>query len=402
LSNSDGYIFAGTGEDGILKTTVNGTWLESNNGINNLDVQSIVYDKENNLYAGTITSGLFSSNNDSPVWQKSGIGIDTKNIMSLSVDSNNYIYAGTYGVGVYKSTDKGNTFTQMNEGLIDKNIFSMVVDTGNHVFVGTGGSGIYMYEPDSSKWIRRNDGLKHLVVYSLSKSQNGYLYAATPGGGVFKSQNNGDSWTQINSNLTNLFVNTVVSLNDTTLIVGTQNAGAFITYDIGNSWQNIGLAGKDIRSIVFAPDSFLYVATRDNGIYKAKLDDFNWQLFNDGLITNSTQFLICDKKGRLFAAPHRNGIYYYETITGVSDVFLNNNSEIEIYPNPATDKIIIKLNLKYGFDELISIYNIIGLSIKNLEINTLQDCYELQIDYLPDGIYFIKYNKIIQTFIISK
>ena len=74
-----------------------------------------------------------------------------------------------------------------------------------------------------------------------------------------------------------------------------------------------------------------------------------------------------------------------ETINVSENQFEN---EISIYPNPAADYFIVKLN---GIKaDRIEIYNCLGKRVLNTAI--LIDNQEVFINSLPNGVYFLKVN----------
>ena len=87
-------------------------------------------------------------------------------------------------------------------------------------------------------------------------------------------------------------------------------------------------------------------------------------------------------------------------ITSVDTVPLL-NSGIEIYPNPAKDKIIIKLiNPIYSLDKFI-IMDINGQIFQDIDFkNNLE--LEIKTESLNSGVYFLKSKNAVQKFVIEK
>jgi zinc metalloprotease ZmpB len=74
---------------------------------------------------------------------------------------------------------------------------------------------------------------------------------------------------------------------------------------------------------------------------------------------------------------------YFSILTNIN--ILNENNAFLIYPNPATDKITIDLNGNNSIN--LSIYNIVGELLFHKELYKS----EIDISFLPKGIYIIKY-----------
>jgi hypothetical protein len=76
----------------------------------------------------------------------------------------------------------------------------------------------------------------------------------------------------------------------------------------------------------------------------------------------------------------------YFKVTGVKDVPLTRT--INVYPNPANDKLFIENNNNIAGGETITIYNTLGQVI-NVPVNGSGKKYEVDISKLPPGLYNI-------------
>ena len=82
-------------------------------------------------------------------------------------------------------------------------------------------------------------------------------------------------------------------------------------------------------------------------------------------------------------------------------IIINNDESIRIYPNPATDKVIINFYKRPSVD--MKIYNIVGDCV--LQYNLIYNTNEIDISSLSKGVYVIKLTieeKIIQQKLIKK
>ncbi|NLA23364.1 MAG: T9SS type A sorting domain-containing protein, partial [Bacteroidales bacterium] len=77
----------------------------------------------------------------------------------------------------------------------------------------------------------------------------------------------------------------------------------------------------------------------------------------------------------------------------------NNAEKVNIYPNPANDKIFIEYN-KADFSAKYSIFNHLGTEIFSGQIKN--DITEIDISTLPNGIYFLKTENEIMKFVVIK
>jgi photosystem II stability/assembly factor-like uncharacterized protein len=83
------------------------------------------------IYAGTVSGGLYKSQDRGLTWSSSSYGLASLFIQSVSVDPHdgNVIYAGPYAQGIYKSTDAGKTWEPTNNGIAPRSIvYSIAID----------------------------------------------------------------------------------------------------------------------------------------------------------------------------------------------------------------------------------------------------------------------------------
>ena len=148
------------------------------------------------------------------------------------------------------------------------------------------------------------------------------------------------------------------------------------------------------------------VSVTENCEIKSIENDYNYsetlqdEYFTVGLHT--IEWTITDKAGMETRCSFDVLINKFVELTEASD------NEIKIYPNPATDKIIIdftnslpSLTRKGKGDLFVEITNIVGQTVKQLTIKQFNNSYEaIDISNFSKGIYFIKFitnNNIIQT-----
>ncbi|MDI3480225.1 MAG: hypothetical protein PWQ14_1371 [Rikenellaceae bacterium] len=79
-------------------------------------------------------------------------------------------------------------------------------------------------------------------------------------------------------------------------------------------------------------------------------------------------------------------IFYYSDITGINEV--TDNYNVSIYPNPATDYLIINTTINENLK--IEIYTIKGQSVISTECTNNASQMRIDISQLPAGMYFIR------------
>ncbi|MGM0408268.1 MAG: PKD domain-containing protein, partial [Bacteroidota bacterium] len=91
------------------------------------------------------------------------------------------------------------------------------------------------------------------------------------------------------------------------------------------------------------------------------------------------------------------------TITAIGDLFLHGN-EIDylIYPNPASEQIMIKLTQTLNYDLSVQIYNNTGVLVNSGVIQKGADYLEMNVENFPIGVYYVKITDNVSNVMIKK
>lgn len=276
LINSNDYIYAGTYSGGVFRSTNNGTtWRTS--GLSGTEVFCLTQNSAGNLYAGVgyFSAGAFLSTDKGITWNAIGL-TSSSAVAALAINSSGYIFAGTYG-NAYLSKDNGVTWTTINNGLpASPSVLSLAINSSGYVFAGLGNGstnlGVYLSKDNGSNW--SFSGLANCGgIHKISINSAGYLFAGTDNG-VFLSTDAGTNWTQ--DGLAGIPVMTFALTSDGKIFAGTYNSwGTYFTVDNGTNWTQIndGLTGN-VSSLALNSTGYLYAGTWGNGIYRAKISLF--------------------------------------------------------------------------------------------------------------------------------
>jgi photosystem II stability/assembly factor-like uncharacterized protein len=113
FSISSGYIFLGTEDQGILRSTNNGIdWGVMNSGLPDISITSLIGDSYGNIYAAE-GKGVCILKPQSNSWEDISTGLEVKDIRSLAWTNKDELFAGTNGKGVYKLATS--TFKRVSE-----------------------------------------------------------------------------------------------------------------------------------------------------------------------------------------------------------------------------------------------------------------------------------------------
>ena len=280
---SNGYIFAGTYNDGGYKSTDHGnTWIPClSPGLYSVyELYSLTIDGFGYIYAGTHGNGLYRSTNDGTSWGNpsnlSGNFLPDGDIYKVAIGQTGTVYATLDG-NIYNSTDNGSNWTEVKVTASGNPTggFQTIAFGSSRVYAGGSYDWFYYSTNDGTSWNWEgsSSGLTKAPL-SLAVNSLGNIFAGTSGSGIFKSTDLGVSWTQMNTNLGSLYINTIAINTSDVIYAGTTN-GIYTSTDNGSHWvsNNSGLTNTDIRSIAFDPSSTNVFA----GAYKSDGTGGIWQ-----------------------------------------------------------------------------------------------------------------------------
>ncbi len=138
-TNEYGTIYAGTGNDGVFRTTDGGNfWTETGltSPIMFCTVKSLEIDRSGRIFAGTDSSGAYYSDNEGIDWTPI-TSISGSDVSCFLVNHASKYFAGTLDRGVYISKDGGQDWESINEGLTDSTVTSLVIDPRGYLYAAT-------------------------------------------------------------------------------------------------------------------------------------------------------------------------------------------------------------------------------------------------------------------------
>jgi hypothetical protein len=229
----------------------------------------------------------------------------------------------------------------------------------------TNSSGVFLYNPGSDSWIDKSDAgmdywTKDIVLDPTDVSQNTWYTAVFSGwggppnglGGLYKTTNRGTNWTKLTgSEFDRVTSITFNPLKTTQAYLTTETQGLWISDNMNTSvptWQVVdSYPFRQPERVFFNPNNQqeMWVTSFGNGL----------------------------KQGFLYPSGTNN--------------INNENSLLRVYPNPATEKIIIETG-QISDQGILSVTNSHGQEIFTHKIEGFKT--EINISTLSAGVYFIK------------
>lgn len=217
----DGILYAGTYDNGVLRSTDDGTtWLKVNEGISNPTISDLFATRSNVIHANgfwkSTDQGLHWSTSDVTgahlVYDKKGnlLKLGGNRSVQLSTDDgltwstqghmdfsgyvispNNTLFS--YGdQGIKRSTDYGKTWENAGEGIWGQ-VKAMAADSNGVLYVGktdayaNSGEGMFISTDDGKSWQRDNSGIPEGIIRSIAVDKQGFVHVGTEHYGTFRN-----------------------------------------------------------------------------------------------------------------------------------------------------------------------------------------------------------------------
>ncbi|HEY5533363.1 MAG TPA: T9SS type A sorting domain-containing protein [Ignavibacteria bacterium] len=341
LASQGNYIFAGTANAGIYRSSNNGAnWFILNNGIGQV-LGYTFFVSGSDLFCGA-GEGLYYSSDFGQSWQQRGITgwvysiiqagpnlVIIKDLTYLYYSTNNglnwinipgwtgqishtfywsgsMLFIGTLAYGIYASSDYGMTWFPRNNGYPNYNVNSFSFFNGA-LYVG--GSSVFRSFDWGSNWSQCNSGFEtnptpYIHSFALN---NGYLFAGTDIRSVYRTSS-GSSWAPARTGIEICGINALLSYNGK-LFAGANWAkyGIFASTNNGDTWFKSGLNTFSVKSII-KKDSILFIGTDSSGMYSSTDGGDYW--FPANIDMNNSYILSLIKHGScIFAGTVDSGIY---------------------------------------------------------------------------------------------
>ncbi len=175
---TDGAItFLGSITDGVYSTTNNMAWTSYTTGLTNMTVTSLAI-KGTNVFAGTLSGGIFKSPVSGAGWATANTGLPTMNIFALH-SAGQWVVAGYKG-GVHSSFDDGATWLPPNVLLYIPEFADV-----NNISFSSSSTRIFVGLPNNSLYSNSLTELP-LAINEIEYSTENVLIFPNPSNGNFR------------------------------------------------------------------------------------------------------------------------------------------------------------------------------------------------------------------------
>ncbi len=174
---------------------------------------------------------------------------------------------------------------------------------------------------------------------------------------------------------------------------GEDDGNVYVSNFRGQGWGAIGASLPDIpiNDVVKDANGVLYLAT-DIGVFAAASEAYSWEVIDGNMpavVVNDLH--IHEPSNTLYAATYGRSIYKLDlgsVVLGTSEVALLD--DMLVYPNPASDKVQIKLAKQSG-EATVLVVDALGRTVATYSFKNRR-VLEVPLSGLERGTYFLKVN----------
>lgn len=388
----------------IITQTFSQNWInynDANSGLSNNMVSSISIDTNDNVWisASNGCGGQYGLNKfDGINWthyNQSNSGLVSDAVMRVITDRNNNVwityFCGGMGLTKFDGTN-WTTYNTSNSNLPSDRVADLFVDSNNELWLAS--NGITKFNGTTFiNYMSNPDSLYPVTALYVADS---IVYATGGNLGLYKLNINDSAVTQytnLNSNIPTMHFGTLAMDQNKILWMGSQDSfqgsmgGGIATFDgitftainpfvSGYTWVYYN------QSIAIDQSNNIWVSTRSEGLYK--YDGTNWTRIVANLPQNGTAGFVYVDNNKIWYGDVYSGVWTNTLTTGITEQLLE--KKINIYPNPATNQITIKVAAKL-VGEVYTIFDTMGKKVLSGKLNTENTLIEL--GNFSSGIYLV-------------
>ena len=276
-------------------------------------VDCIMTDHKDRVWFSTmLPAELFTAVAKQGHWEIENIsrflGIGNTDVNSLLLDRENNVWISTYNKGLYCVR---NTFLYTNSLFKNTYINSIFVDNKSNIYIGSIG-GIHIVEPNG----------KIISDLSASKNQREYTYGFVQHKNTIFVQTNGaypENFSDIKNNteLKMQAARAILFFNDSTAVLGRWNNMVAVKKYKKNRWEDVceialgkeGSINNRVSDLVMDKDSEIWCGA-DHGVYKIDLKTFSSKKIDNPYVSGKINDVLVDHNNTIWFATENSIVKY--------------------------------------------------------------------------------------------
>lgn len=318
FSDKFGNVWIGTLKNGLNR--INPGKINFSIALNNLPLNSAgdypsissFAEDNNNLYIGTMGSGIFVQDKNSQIISSIKKLNNIKFIRSLMIDGN-FIWIGTHGEGFFIADLRDmnlqvKLYENLREEVSNQRIIALFKDSHGYYWVGTGSNGLYKLDPITNSFkhyypnVYDSSSLPSVAVWSIYEDKFNTLWIGTAVGGLSRYDYDSDNFVNYLNNESD-----PGSINNLSITCFTED-------ELGNFW--VGTYSGGINKMDRQKGQFSFITTKE-GLPNNRIDGL--LVDSDGCIWVSTNYGLArynPQTGQIKKYEKTNGLQSNEFLRG--------------------------------------------------------------------------------------
>ncbi|OGU57865.1 MAG: hypothetical protein A2X64_10240 [Ignavibacteria bacterium GWF2_33_9] len=335
------------------------------------------------------------------IYTKENAGLPSSSVKTIAIDSKNNKWIGFYTKGLAKLDDQNWTYyNTSNSQLCDNQTSIISIDKNDNIYIGTKFGGVSKFD-DYSNWVTYDSTycpMKSQYITGIDFDIDGNTWITTTSE-LIKVYGQ-DSWQLYNSSNSllpkNKFLNSLKIDKNGFVYLGLTK---LFTFDRDTTWtvyKDNSFYTRDIMDIDFDINNNIWLSLEvPMGGLAYSSDLINWtgiDTLNSPLPNDNVYSLAIDNYGNKWIGTYGGGLAVYRKggVVGVKDIISNYNSDLQFYPNPVFSTFSLS-QIPEGSVKF-EIFDIFGNRVLSVEIMHESSLQNIDVSFLPAGIYFLKFN----------
>ncbi len=378
-------------DNGVWKTQSGITqWNPTNTGIVNNDVRAMIYNSQY-IFAGTANNGVYRTSDMGGTWES--LGLEGNEITDFDFGSSGTIlYVGAKNGGPFKSTNNGTNWQPSNFGQ-PSGSYSVRANPNYDFYSCSPVYGTYRFASNGSGWYQYIVQGQNPLSYDIAFQSSANIFICVVNQGIKRSLNSGANWDFANSGLLSNNILKIAVRGGLGTLFCIDSTRIYRSLNNGTNWSVVYTSSISINSRpAFTTSGAIYVAAGEGMLYSYNNGD-SWKVLNNGLGVAVPQCAVTTIENYLYCGTDIQGVFRSSSPIGISNISSEIPFEYKLeqnYPNPFNPATKIVYQITRTSDVKITVYDIKGKLVRTL-VNERMNAGSYEVTFngsgLSSGVY---------------
>ncbi len=288
-------------------------YLDVEQGLSSSFIRSLLFDKEGNLWMGSVGGGAGRYDGSSFINFTESNGLTNNTVLCMIQDKKGRIWFGTEGGGACCYDGKIMWRFTKDEGLSDNTILSLCEDNKGNIWFGTNGAGVCVYDGKTITTYDEGTGLSNNTIRSIMQDSKGRIWLGSNGWGASFYDGKQFTYFGTGAGLNSKIIHSIIEDDKGNIWFGTDDGGVNI-YDgktVKYLMKKDGLSSDCVISLNKDRKGNILMGTYDGGLCSYDGEKISVFSTRQGL---SNTYVLCireDASGNIWMGTYGGGVCLY-------------------------------------------------------------------------------------------